>query len=144
VVPVFNTELYLVGLATARPQLHWGWLGLTAAVGHMIGKLVFYYAGQGALVLPARLRREPDRQRAGRWRPQLHRFQETLQRRPMWMVGALLVSALTGLPPFGAMSLLAGLVRVRLGTFLVIGLVGRFVRFAAVAASPSLLTTWWF
>ncbi len=143
-VPVFNTELYLVGLAAAQPQLPWGWLGLIAAVGQMIGKVVFYYAGRGALVLPARVRREPDRQRAGRWARQLHRFQETSQRRPRWMVGVLLASALTGLPPFAAIAVLAGLARVRLVTFLITGLIGRFARFAAVAASPGLVTTWWF
>ena len=44
-LPVFNTELYLVGLAAAQPQLHWALLGLTAAVGQMIGKVAFYYAG---------------------------------------------------------------------------------------------------
>ncbi len=143
-VPVFNTELYLVGLAAAQPQLPWGWLALTAAVGQMIGKVIFYYAGQGTLMLPARLRREPDRQRAGRWTHQLNRFQETAQRRPIWMAGLMLTSALTGLPPFAAISVLAGMVKVRLATFLIIGLVGRFVRFAAVAAFPGLLTTWSF
>lgn len=143
-VPVFNTELYLVGLAVAQPQLPWGWLALTAAVGQMIGKVVFYYAGRGALVLPARLRREPDRQRAGRWTRQLRRFQETAQRRPRWMAGLLLASALTGLPPFAAVSVLAGMGRVRLVTFLVIGLIGRFARFVAVATSPGLFTTWSF
>ncbi len=135
-IPVFNTELYLVGLAIAQPQLHWGWLGLSAAVGQMIGKVVFYYAGRGTLVLPARWRREPDQQPTGRWSRRFHRFQETLQRRPKWMVGALIASALTGLPPFAAISVLAGLARVRLVTFFVAGLIGRFARFAAVASFP--------
>ncbi|MGH3975081.1 MAG: VTT domain-containing protein [Pseudonocardiaceae bacterium] len=143
-IPVFNTELYLVGLAATQPQLHWGWLGLTAAVGQMIGKAALYYAGRKALTLPARLRPEPDRPRAGRWARQLHRFQESSQRRPVWAAGVLLVSALTGLPPFAAIAVLAGLARVRLVTFLVTGLIGRFARFTAVAASPGLLTTWWF
>ncbi|MGH3874299.1 MAG: VTT domain-containing protein [Pseudonocardiaceae bacterium] len=143
-VPVFNTEIYLVGLAAAQPQLSWVWLGLIAAVGQMIGKVVFYYAGRGALVLPARFRPERDRPRAGRWSLRVRRLQEELQRRPGWMVVALLASALTGLPPFAATAVLAGLARVRLITFLIVGLIGRFVRFAAVAASPGLLTTWWF
>lgn len=142
-VPVFNTELYLVGLAAAQPQLHWGWLGLTAAVGQVIGKAVFYYAGWRALVLPTRLRREQGRQPAGRWTRRLQRFQETSQQRPVWTIGILLASALTGLPPFAAISVLAGLARVRLVTFLLTALTGRFARFAAVAAFPSLLTTWW-
>jgi membrane protein YqaA with SNARE-associated domain len=143
-VPVLNTELYLLGLTTAQPQLPWGWLALTAAIGQVIGKIVFYYAGRGTLVLPPRLRREPNRQHAGRWARQLHRFQTISQRRPVWMAGLLLASALTGLPPFAAISMLAGMARVRLVTFLVTGLIGRFARFAAVAAAPGLLTTWSF
>lgn len=142
-IPLFNTELYLVGLAATQPQLHWGLLGLTAAVGQMIGKVVFYCTGRGALTLPARLRREPGRQRAGRWAHQLQRFQEFSQQHRMWTVGMLLTSALIGLPPFAATSVLAGLARVRLVTFVVTGLAGRFARFAAVAAFPSLLSTWW-
>lgn len=142
-LPVFNTELYLVGLAAAQPQLHWALLGLTAAVGQMIGKVVFYYAGRGVPMLPARLRRDPDRQRAVRWAHRVQRFQEFSQQRRMWTVGTLLASALIGLPPFAATSVLAGWARVRLVTFLVTGLIGRFIRFAAVAAFPSLLSTWW-
>lgn len=109
----------------------------------MIGKVVFYYAGRGMLMLPARLRRDPGRQRAGRWAHQLERFQEFSQKRQKRTMGMLLASALIGLPPFAATSVLAGLARIRLVTFLVTGLVGRFVRFAAVAAFPSLLSTWW-
>ncbi|MDQ4093735.1 MAG: VTT domain-containing protein [Actinomycetota bacterium] len=116
---------------------------MTAAVGQMIGKVVFYYAGRGMPMLPARLRHEPGRQRARRWASQLQRFQEFSQQRRMWTAGMLLTSALTGLPPFAATSVLAGLARVQLMTFLVAGLIGRFARFSAVAAFPSLLTTWW-
>ncbi|HEU0127468.1 MAG TPA: VTT domain-containing protein [Pseudonocardiaceae bacterium] len=142
-IPVFNTELYLVGMAAAQPQMHWGLLGLAAAVGQMIGKAVFYYAGRGVLMLPARLRREPDRQRAGRWAPQLQQIQEFSQQHRVWTVGMLLVSALTGLPPFAATSVLAGLARVRLLTFLATGLIGRFGRFATIAAFGSVFSAWW-
>jgi membrane protein YqaA with SNARE-associated domain len=142
-VPAFNTEFYLVGLAAEQPQLPLGWLALTAAIGQMTGKLVFYYVGRGVLVLPTRLRREPDWQPGGRWARQWHWLQEMSQRRPMWMAGVLLASALTGLPPFVAVSVLAGVARVRLVTFLVTGLIGRFARFAAIIAFTGLPTAWW-
>ena len=56
----------------------------------------------------------------------------------------LLVSASVGLPPYLAIALLAGVGRVPLPTFLATGLVGRFARFGAIAASPGLVNTWWF
>lgn len=143
-VPVVNAELYLVGLMTRQPQLAWWLVGLAAAAGQMVGKLVYYYAGRGALRLPARLRRRSERQSAGRWSRRLDRFQQTCRDRPVWTAGVLLVSASVGLPPYLAIALLAGVGRVPLPTFLVTGLVGRFARFAAIAASPGLITTWWF
>jgi membrane protein YqaA with SNARE-associated domain len=143
-VPVVNAELFLVGLMTQQPQLPWWLVGLAAAVGQLTGKLVFYYAGRGALRLPARLRRKSDSGRGGRWSARLARFQQNCQDRPVWTAGMLLASAGIGLPPFAATSFVAGVARVFVGTFVVTGLAGRFARFGAIAASPGLLSTWWF
>jgi membrane protein YqaA with SNARE-associated domain len=41
-----------------------------------------------------------------------------------------------------ATSVLAGMVRMSLSAFLSAGLVGRFIRFSAVAASPALFAGW--
>lgn len=143
-VPVFNAEVYLVGLAARQPQLSWWLLGLVAAVGQMLGKLVFYYAGRGSLQLPARLRRKSDKGRGGRWSRWFARFRETARDRPVWAFAVLLASAAIGLPPYAASAVLAGVAEVRLPVFLVSGLVGRFVRFGAIAASPGLLESAWF
>jgi membrane protein YqaA with SNARE-associated domain len=143
-VPVVNAELFLVGLMTRQPQLAWWLVGLAAAAGQMLGKLVYYYAGRGALWLPARLRRRSERQSAGRWSRRLDWFQQTCLDRPLWTIGVLLASASIGLPPYLAIALLAGVGRVPLPTFLITGLVGRFARFGAIAASPALVTIWWF
>lgn len=141
-VPVVNAEIYLVGLVTQQPQLPWWLVGLAAAVGQLAGKLVFYYAGRGSLRLPARLRR--DSERRGRWSARLARLQQTCRDRPVWTAGVLVTAAVVGLPPFAATSFVAGVARVSLGTFLATGLLGRFVRFSAIAAAPGLLSTWWF
>lgn len=143
-VPVVNAEFYLVGLVTQQPQLAWWLVGLTAAVGQMAGKLVFYYAGRGSLRLPARLQRKSDPARRGRWSDRLDRFQETCRVRPVWTAGVLVTAAGVGLPPFAATSFVAGAAHIPVGTFVVTGLVGRFVRFSAIAVSPGLLSTWWF
>lgn len=143
-VPVVNAELYLVGLMARQPQLAWWLVGLTAAAGQMVGKLVYYYAGRGTLTLPARLRRRSERAGTGRWSRRLTRFQELCQHRPVWTAGVLLTSAALGVPPYLAIAVLAGVGRVPLATFVVTGLLGRFARFGAIAASPGLLSTWWF
>ncbi len=147
-IPVFNIEVYLVGLASQQPQLRWWLLGLAAAVGQLAGKTLFYLAGRGSLRLPRRLHRHTRSHGEGRWARGMQRlrdrFHHTAQHRPVWTVVVLLTSASVGLPPFAATALIAGLAEVRLSVFLITGLVGRFVRFSAIAVSPGLLTAWWF
>lgn len=147
-IPVFNIEVYLVGLVSQQPQLQWWLLGLAAAVGQLTGKTLFYLAGRGSLRVPHWLHRHTRSRRGGRWSrwlQRLHdRFHHTAEHRPVWTVVVLLASASVGLPPFAATALIAGLAEVRLSVFLATGLAGRFVRFSAIALSPGLLTAWWF
>jgi membrane protein YqaA with SNARE-associated domain len=51
---------------------------------------------------------------------------------------AILASALTSVPPFYAVSLAAGTVRVRFGRFFAAGCAGCLLRFAVVFALPRL------
>jgi membrane protein YqaA with SNARE-associated domain len=147
-IPVFNIEVYLVGLVSQQPQLQWWLLGLAAAVGQLTGKTLFYLAGRGSLRLPDWLHRRASYRGSGRWSrwlQRLHdRFHRTARRRPVWTIVVLLASASVGLPPFGATALIAGLAEVPLPVFLTAGLIGRFARFGAIAASPGLLAAWWF
>lgn len=143
-IPVVNAEIYLVALVTQQPQLPWWLVGLAAASGQMIGKLLFYYAGRGVLRLPRRLQRLSEWERRGRWAARLKRFQETCRDRPLWTVGVLLVSAALGVPPFAAMAVVAGIAQVDVRAFAVTGLVGRFIRFGSIAAFPGLINAWWF
>jgi membrane protein YqaA with SNARE-associated domain len=57
-------------------------------------------------------------------------------RRPPALV---FTSALTGLPPFYAVSVAAGMLGFRPGPFLAAGLAGRLLRFGAVFALPGLV-----
>lgn len=136
-VPVVNAELYLVGLVTQQPDLQWWLVGIAAGVGQMGGKLLYYYAGRGSLKLPGWLRRKTEKP-PGRWAARLARFRDTCHERPVWAAGVLLLSASTGFPPFLAIAVIAGVVRIPVGTFLVTGVVGRTARFAAIAAFPGL------
>jgi membrane protein YqaA with SNARE-associated domain len=52
--------------------------------------------------------------------------------RPWFCAGLLLVSAATGVPPYAVLCILAGVLRVPVVVFLVLGLLGRAVRFGVV------------
>jgi membrane protein YqaA with SNARE-associated domain len=154
-LPLVSMEIFLVGLALQEPSIPWLLLGAVVAIGQVGGKLFYYYAAKGQLHLPRWMhrRREPGPPSARRIRWELRTkrirgwvaaLREKCHRHPRWMVGAYGLSSVFGLPPFMATSVLAGMVRMSLSAFLGAGLVGRFIRFSAIAASPALIAGWVF
>lgn len=123
-VPVINGELYLAGVVLVSGKV---WpavvLALLVAVGQMIAKVVLYKAAHGATELgkDSRLGRKIERAR-----DKIERWRE----KPLAVT---FVSAITGLPPFYIVTLLAGALGVRFRTFLVLGIIGRVVRFVTLA-----------
>ena len=154
-LPLVSIEIFLVGLAVQEPHIPWLLLGAVVAIGQVGGKLLYYYAAKGQLHLPHWLHRKrapgPPSERRIRWELRTKRIRgwvdslrEKCHRHPRWMVGTYGLSSVLGLPPFMATSVLAGMVRMSLSAFLSAGLVGRFIRFSAVAASPALFASWMF
>jgi membrane protein YqaA with SNARE-associated domain len=150
-LPLISIEIFLVGLAMQQPHIPWLCLGATVAVGQVAGKLLYYYAAKGTLRLPAFMHRKSkvETPRRAAWRRRTKRLRmwveflrEKCHRHPHWMVGTYGVSSVIGLPPFMATSVLAGMVRMSLSAFLGAGLIGRFIRFSIVAASPALFANW--
>ncbi|GAB3450255.1 hypothetical protein [Actinophytocola sediminis] len=157
-LPLVSVEIFLVGLALQEPHIPWLALGAVVAVGQVGGKLVYYYAARGQLQLPAWMHRLQQRRRerlrpitARRIRWQLRtkvirgwvdRLREKCHRHPRWMVGTYGLSSVLGAPPYMATTVLAGMVRMSLSMFLSAGLIGRFVRFSAIAASPAMFASW--
>lgn len=151
-VPLISIEVFLVGLAMQKPNIPWLLLGAAVAVGQVAGKLLYYYAAKGDLHLPSFLHRRKekiDTPRRLRWHRRTKRIRmwvealrEKCHRHPHWMVGTYGVSSVLGLPPFMATSVLAGMVRMKLTAFLGAGLIGRFIRFSALAASPAICAGW--
>jgi membrane protein YqaA with SNARE-associated domain len=80
--------------------------------------------------------------RTKRIRAKVEALREKCHRHPRWMVGTYGISSVLGLPPFMATSVLAGMVRMSLTAFLGAGLIGRFIRFSALAASPAICAGW--
>lgn len=100
-------------------------LAAVAATGQILGKLLWYWAGAGTtrLVWLGRKLESP------RVAAALTRWRERADGRPVYLALLLLASAFAGVPPFMVMSVVAGVLRVRLWLFVSTGLVGRFFRF---------------
>ena len=153
-VPLISIEVFVLGLVSSEPNVHWFLVGAAVAIGQVAGKLLYYLAARGSIRLPPFLhdrlhRKRPPSQQRERWhrrtkwlRAKVESLRERCHRHPYWMTGTYGVSSVVGLPPFMATTVLAGLVDMRMSTFVTAGLAGRFVRYSALAACPALVTSW--
>lgn len=122
---VINTEVYLLGVSMLTDASPVAIVALATA-GQMLGKFAVFQTGRGSLRIEWIQRRAAS---------------DTL---PAWARGptrglALLgLSAVTGVPPFYAVSFLCGALRLPVAAFLVIGTIGRVIRFTAVLVFPAL------
>jgi membrane protein YqaA with SNARE-associated domain len=123
---VINTELCLVGVAALSRAPAPAVVGC-AVGGQMLAKYLLYLTGKGALNL--RFVRRERRDTAAR----------TFERHRHHSLALVGFSAVTGLPPFYGISLLAGAVGLPLTSFLVVGTIGRIVRFTVVYLAPGWL-----
>jgi membrane protein YqaA with SNARE-associated domain len=151
VVPLISIEVFVIALITREPGLPCLALGAVVALAQIAGKLLFYLAARGSLRLPSFMHRKPRplterrlrwQQRTKRARAWLDRLTEKCHRHPHWMTCTYGVSAVVGLPPFMATTVLAGLAKMPMVTFLTAGFVGRWIRFTLLAMSPALLSGW--
>ena len=129
VFPWVNAEVIVLSLPAFAPsRTALVILVLVATAGQMTGKCVLYWTGRkGEGVLA--------RRRMGRI---LQNWRERLEARPFRAVLFVLLSALTGLPPFYVMSLVAGALKMNFPAFLAVGAAGRLVRFGVLVTIPHL------
>jgi membrane protein YqaA with SNARE-associated domain len=134
-VPLVNIEAYL-GVRGSVGSLQSVWvLGFAAALGQMVGKLVWYYLGATSLdwVWVRRRMAEPKAlERLERWRIRT-------ATRPLLAGALVLASAFSGFPPFAILSVLAGQLKMNVVLFFALGLVGRWLRFAGVLGGAAWL-----
>lgn len=123
---VLNLEVYLVGVAALTRAPAPAIVGLAVA-GQMVAKCLLYMAGKG--VLNFRFIRWERREAAAR-------AFEKYRGHSLALVG---FSAITGFPPFYGISLLSGAIRLPLAWFLIVGTLGRIVRFTVVYLAPGWL-----
>ncbi|MBA3780664.1 VTT domain-containing protein [Nocardioides sp. InS609-2] len=131
-IPILNAEAYVAVAANTYPAIL---IASVAAVGQMVGKTLWYYAGANAEKLPwIHARMDKPKSRAS-----MEKWQERTQGRPWFTAALLFASAWAGIPPYAVMAALAGVLRVNFLVFLLTGLVGRFLRFWIVAAAATSL-----
>jgi len=127
VVPVIHTELLIFGISALAPGAQGVLLVLIATCGTMVGKTILYFAGQGLLKLPLRKRDRIDR------------YLEEARQREGIASGVLFAAAATGFPPFYVVTVVAGAIRLSLVRFIIIGFIGRLIRFSIVVYAPHLI-----
>jgi membrane protein YqaA with SNARE-associated domain len=127
VIPVFNMEAYISVLYAKSDQHPALLIAFIGSLGQNIGKLVWYYLSLGALDIPWLKQRldTPKRQ------AQFQRWRGYVQGRPVVSGVLTFVSAAVGFPPFFAMAMVAGTLRMNVVVFFLAGLVGRTLFFWA-------------
>ena len=131
VVPFMNSEIYLIALSTVAPPTQLPALVVAAAAGQMLGKSLLFLAGRGVLKLP--FVKADD---GTGWRRRLRAGGPAAD-------GLVLISAFSGLPPFYAVSIGAGVLGCDFVRFLIAGTCGRLLRFALVVSLPQVLKGVW-
>ncbi|MFC6154428.1 hypothetical protein [Nocardioides yefusunii] len=136
-IPVINIEAILV-VADAKTDVPMFALALAAGVGQMAGKWLWYWGGTN-VERASWVRTYMEKPKA---QASLAKWQERAEGRPVFTGGLLFLSAWGGIPPYAVLSVLAGVIKVRLWVFLVTGLAGRTLRFWTVLGGVELIRSW--
>ena len=123
-VPFVNAEVLVAGAAVAAPTALVAPVIVACSAGQIVAKVGLY---AGARWLPERL--------PAKARKRLEAASQKTKRLEGAGFTLVLVSAVVGLPPFYLISLAAGALRMSLTWFIIVGLVGRGVRFAVIGYS---------
>lgn len=125
--PFAPIEPFLLGLGLIAPPDMLVPLALVATVSHMAGKAVLYLGSRKAMQLLS-----------VRQQQAIERARTRLSRRRWYQYLTVFTSAISGLPPFYAITVAAAMVKVPLVPFIAVGTVGRACRFLALVLAPQL------
>ncbi|GAA2105590.1 hypothetical protein GCM10009841_24510 [Microlunatus panaciterrae] len=146
IVPVVNAETYVVASqvsALAGPVP----VAVGVGIGQSFGKLLLFLGVRRGRDFPfvQRHRGKISSAETGPMRQRLRAFVRTLLNlvgTKRWGLPITFVAAVLGVPPLYAVALLAGATRMRIGWFYLAVVVGRVLRFVAVATGAGSLTFW--
>lgn len=128
VVPFAPIEPFLLALGVVAPPAMLLPLALVATASHMAGKALLYLGSDKAMRLLSDERQEG-----------IERARIRLSRHRSYQYLTVFTSAISGLPPFYAITVAAAMVKLPLVPFIAIGTVGRACRFLALVMAPQLL-----
>lgn len=128
-IPVMATEPLLLALSAMVPSAMVIPVTLLATATHMAAKTLVYLSSRKAEGIVS-----------SRQRTLIARACAKLAGRRSLQIGTVFFSAITGLPPFYAITMAWGVLRLPLLDFLVAGFIGRAIRFSALVAAPQLLS----
>ena len=132
--PLINIEAILAVAVSRSPSYTWG-LIISATIGQMVGKVLWYWGGMHADRAPW-VSRHLEKPKA---KASLEKWHARAEGRPWFTAALLFFSAATGFPPYAVTAVLAGILRVPFWIFLVTGTLGRGLRFWAVVSGTSSL-----
>jgi membrane protein YqaA with SNARE-associated domain len=131
-IPVLNAEVFLAALAASEAPPLWP-MAIVAAAGQMLGKIVYYYLGKSSLEW-SWVKKRTD---TPRFQATLEKWRLRLENRPWVAAAFVFASAAIGIPPFAIVAVLAGTLRTSLSMFIVVGFVGRALRFASILGAAA-------
>jgi len=163
VTPFLPVEAYVIGLAVAQSQTVAVAGAVAAAVGQTVGKVVLFYTARGAATSSwlQRLRDRGAKEAAeitaaeqageeppggpvkralrpvGRWLKRVNAVGIRLLS-GRWGPAVVLLSGAVGIPPLLAIAFYAGTSKMNIRAFVVACLLGRTIRFVALALVPDL------
>jgi membrane protein YqaA with SNARE-associated domain len=127
-VPFVNSELYLLVVSPLASKPALAPIAALSALGQMVAKSLLFYAGRGALKIPM-----------GRYEKKIEKVQQKFIEWENKLDLLIFVSAFVGFPPFYAVSVVAGSMKLNFTKFAIVGLVGRTMRFLAIVYFPQLV-----
>ena len=138
-LPVVNAEVFQAGASLLQPTPVIAACVVTVTVGQTAGKVVIFTASRRGITRWRSSRAE----RPSRTPARLKKINATLLKwlsHPIGGPAAIAVSATVGLPPLAIVSATAGASTIRCSAFAGACLVGRLLRFAALAGFIAVLT----
>lgn len=127
-VPFVNAELLLLAISSTTAGASLAPIALFCAFGQMLAKAILFYAGRGVFKI-----------RPGKSRNAIEAVRQKFAQRQNKPVLLILINATVGFPPFYVVSFVAGSINMNFLTFFAAGLVGRTIRFVAIAFFPQLI-----
>lgn len=129
-LPIGLAEAAALALGMVQPPEQALTLLAGFTLAHVAGKVGWYWLGTQADRIPPRFVRT---------RVYVEKARSLLVRHPVYGAGIMASAAITSIPPFHVASIAAGIAKVSLWTFLPISIVGRAIRFGAIASAPTLI-----